>query len=283
MNKNFYQSLSGKKIAISGSTGGIGSALCEHISALGGSIVCLDRNADKVAALIKKVKKEHPHTTIEHIYMDLENPDSVKAAAEALKASGVDILVLCAGAYHIPRRICAGGYDNIFQINFLAPYYLASIMKPFLETRGGRLVAVGSLSQVIARLDETDPQGLKSRPAAAYGSAKLRLMLSLTRLFEGSDVLSLTHPGISPTGITSGYPKFIRGIIKYPMRLIFMSPKKASICVLRGIFLPTPKGSWMAPRVLGIWGRPRLAKMRSYSDVDADTVSSQLENYLKSG
>lgn len=268
MKKLRYPSLAGKRIAISGSTGGIGGELCRHIASLGGEVICLDRNEKKARALIDRIKKEYPDARLRHEYMDLEELDSVDGAAKRLTELDTDVLILCAGAYHIPRKRCKSGHDNVYQINFLAPYRLSELMKPYLESRGGRLVAVGSLSQAVARLDPDDPEALSARPAAAYGSAKLRLMLSLSSLCGEGDLLSLAHPGISPTGITNGYPPLIRALIKYPMKLIFMSPKRAAVCILHGVFVPTPRGYWISPRLFGVRGAPTVTKMIGYAEGD---------------
>lgn len=281
MTKKLYPSLSGKKIAVSGSTGGIGRELCRHIASLNGEIICLDRNAEKAARLMEEIKKDFPDTRLRHIYMDLEDLESVGAAADRLGGMNIDFLVLCAGAYHVRRRKCEGGTDNIFQINFLAPYYLATRMKPYLVKNGGRAVAVGSISQVIARFDPTDPFCENGGAAKAYGNAKRCLSFALTRSFEGSDSLAVTHPGISPTGITSGYPAFIKAVIKYPMKLVFMSPRRASECVLRGIFEPTSTGKWIGPRAFGVWGKPRTASLGGYNAAEADLAIAEGEKILK--
>lgn len=278
---NKYPSLSGKRVAVSGSTGGIGRALCAHLARLGADIVCLDRNAKKAADLADALKAAHPHIDIRYIPMDLEDMASVGAAADRLCEMGTDFLVLCAGAYHIPRKRCENGIDNIFQINFLAPYYLAARMKSHIEAMCGRVVAVGSISQMIARFDPAAPCRLKGGHVTAYGNAKRCLSFALSRLFEDSHSLAVTHPGISPTGITSGYPAFIKAVIKIPMRLIFMPPEKASECVLCGLFTPTEAGQWIGPRVFGIWGKPRAAAMSGYSSREADEVTKEAKKMLK--
>lgn len=261
-------------MAISGSTGGIGRQLCLSLSRLGANIICLDRNAEKV----KELARELTETDVRHILCDLSDMQSVHRAADELEKADVDVLILCAGAYHIPRVTCDSGYDNIFQINFLAPYYLAARMKPHLLKRGGKVVTVSSLSVALTRFDPEDPEKATGNAVTAYGNAKRCLLFSLSSLYDGSDALSLTHPGISPTGITSGYPRLIKAAIKYPMKLVFMSPKKASNCVLRGVFQATERGKWIGPRILGIWGKPKLTEIKSYNDRESDIVFRWLKN-----
>ena len=71
--KQNAQSLDGKTIAISGSTGGIGNELCKILASLGAKIICLDRNAQKVEALKQMLLKDFPSiskpTTLATLYI----------------------------------------------------------------------------------------------------------------------------------------------------------------------------------------------------------------------
>lgn len=280
MKRNEYPSLEGVTVAVSGSTGGIGREVCLSLARLGARLVCVDRSASKVAALRGELLELSPSASVLHVPLELEDRRSVLSAAERLKEIGIHYLILCAGAYHIPRKDC-GGVDNIFQINFLSPYLLAREMSDHIEAAGGRIVAVGSLSYGFVRFDPKDAERRRGGDAAAYGNAKRCLMFSLWRLTAGRGGLSVVHPGISPTGITSGYPPFVRAIIKYPMRLVFMSPKKAARCVLEGVFASTDEGEWIGPRFFGVWGAPRRSKVGGYTPEEADTVISAANELLE--
>ena len=278
MNSNNSHSLSGKTVAVSGSTGGLGSALCFHLASLGAAIVLADRNPVKAEALAERLRDAHADVSVRYVRVDLEDMSSVVRGADELAAIGIDYLFLSAGAYHLERKKCDTGYDNVFQINFLAPYVLAHRLKGHIESRGGRVVAVSSLSCSFAGFNASDPQYLGVRTASrVYGNAKRILTFALYRLFEGSNALAVVHPGISPTGITGGYPKVVRALIKYPMKLLFASPKRASLCILEGIFRSTDEGGWIGPRVFGVWGRARESSLSCYSRYEADTVFSFAE------
>ena len=71
--KNEYTSLMGKTVAISGSTGGIGKELCASVASMGGSLLLLDRNPEKVGALISSLQKSYPSLSAKHILLDLES------------------------------------------------------------------------------------------------------------------------------------------------------------------------------------------------------------------
>ena len=109
-------SLSGKTVAISGSTGGLGRELCRYFAMLGASLILVDRNTDKSLGVANELKSEFPELTVSCIKADMSDIESVKLAEKSLSQMNVDFLVLNAGAYSIPRynryRIRQRFYDK---------------------------------------------------------------------------------------------------------------------------------------------------------------------------
>lgn len=256
INKN-CSSLKGKRVAISGSTGGIGTILCDYLAYLGADIICLDRNTDKSTRLIADLKIKYPNLSADHINVDLEDFNRVVTVTEQLKQLDIDYLILNAGAYKIPRHKCSTGFDNVFQINFVSPYYISKNLFPNIKKRGGRVVAVSSIAHNYSKIDVNDID-FSTRTAASkvYGNAKRFLTFALYGLFNNDQTLSVVHPGITFTNITNHYPKLTFAIIKYPMKIIFMPPKKAALCVLSGIFSGCSNNEWIGPKIFNIWGLP---------------------------
>lgn len=274
LNKNF-SSLQNKTVAISGATGGIGSALCDFLAYLGADIICLDRNSEKSYRLIDGLKAKYPNLKAEHITLDLENFVQVKAVTELLKKSSVDYLILNAGAYKIPRHKCDSGYDNVFQINFVSPYYIARELAPFIKQRNGRIVAVSSIAHNYSEINENDIDFSNIRQASkVYGNAKRYLTFGLYGLFANDCTLSVVHPGITLTNITAHYPKIIFKLIKLPMKIIFISPKKAALNLIYGIFNCCRQNEWIGPEILNIWGLPKRKKLHTCSDAEAEKICS---------
>ena len=151
--------------------------------------------------------------------------DNVKSVTKELENMDIDIFIHNAGAYSIPRKICSSGYDNVFQINFVSPYYMIRTLLPTLRAKKGMAVAVGSIAHNYSKTDERDIDFRKrSASSKVYGNAKRFLMYSLYELFknEKEASLSIVHPGITFTNITAHYPKLIFAVIKHPMKIIFM-------------------------------------------------------------
>ncbi|MBO5845313.1 MAG: SDR family NAD(P)-dependent oxidoreductase [Clostridia bacterium] len=270
--KKNTSSLSGKTVAVSGSTGGLGRALCKYLAALGADLILIDRSISRSNALKQELESKFPRLSVRQILLDLEDVASTKRAAEELSELPVDYLVLNAGAYYIPRHECALGYNNVFQINFISPYYLARTLLPSVSARGGRIVAVGSIAHNYSKINETDIDFSSVRAASkVYGNAKRFLIFSLYELTDEGKI-SVTHPGIAVTGITAHYPKIIYALIKYPMKLIFMSPRRAALSILRGLFEDCGENEWIGPRVLNVWGLPKKQKLRTCSATEAAKI-----------
>lgn len=254
INKN-TERLDGKRIVISGSTGGLGRELCRYFASLGAELILLDRNKNKSNNLATDLQREFPNLKISLVTADMSDMASVTKATEDILSMSVDYLILNAGAYSIPRETCTTGYDNVYQINFVSPYYLARKLLPGIEQRGGKVIAVGSIAHNYSKIDTTDIDfATRDRASLVYGNAKRYLTYALLSL--GSPSVAVAHPGISFTGITNHYPPLLFAIIKYPMKVIFMHPRAACLSVLSAMFTPCRSDEWFGPWIFDIWGRP---------------------------
>lgn len=262
-------SLAGKTVAITGSTGGLGRELCRHLLSLGAELILLDRNQTKAEALERDLWAEYPDARLSRMVLDLSDMASVRSACDALEEREFDVLIHNAGAYSIPRCICDTGYDNVFQINFVSPYYMTCRLLPRLKERGGRVVAVGSIAHNYSVTDENDIDFRTRKQASrVYGNAKRYLMYGLHELFreETEASLAIAHPGITFTNITSHYPPLIFAIIKYPMKVIFMRPRAAALSVVRGVLEGSEYRTWIGPRLFDVWGKPNVKRLRTATD-----------------
>ncbi len=271
-------SLCGKTVAISGGTGGIGQALCRALAARGATLLLLDRNAEKAARLIDTLHAEFPSLQVTHRAMDLTDFSSVAQTARALSDTPPYALILNAGAYAVPRFRCDTGWDNVFQINFVAPYYLARTLKP----HGVRVVAVGSIAHNYSKTDPADVDFSTRRAAGrVYGNAKRHLMFALYALFRGEGGLAVTHPGITLTGITAHYPKWIYWLIKPCMRVLFPPPHRACRAVLQGLFEDCGENEWIGPRFFSIWGRPKKRALHTCTAEEAAHIADTAEDIFQ--
>lgn len=276
--QNNTSDLSGKLVAVTGTTGGIGKDLCRHLASLGASLVLVDRNRTRSEAFAREIESEYS-VPVSCVCVDLSDIQSVKRGTDELLALPIDVFIHNAGAYSIPRATLDIGYDNVFTINFISPYYIIKRLVPTLKERGGRVVVVGSIAHNYSKIDPADVD-FSSRKAASkvYGNAKRYLMYATATLLEKEGIAcAITHPGISFTGITAHYPKLIYAIIKYPMKIIFMKPKKASLSVVKGVFCDTGVGMWLGPRIFDVWGLPSLKPLKTAKQDEINRIFATAE------
>lgn len=273
--KNNTKSLKGKTIAISGSTGGIGKQLCEIIVGLDANLILIDRNKQRQEDLREQLLTQNGLAGITLLQADMSDFESVKRVTEDLKKLSPDVLLLNAGAYKIDRCITTIGYDNVFQINFVSPYYMINQLLPTLREREGRVVVVGSVAHNYSHINENDVDFRNNlKCTKVYGNSKRFLMFGLYELFKNETKvqLSVAHPGITSTNITAHYPKLIYAIIKYPMKVIFMSNKKASLSIIKGVFDNTDYHYWWGPKLFNVWGYPKKSKLKTCSEDESRKI-----------
>lgn len=273
-------SLVGKRIAITGSTGGIGRELCRFLAELGADLILLDRNRERSSQFRAELLHDFAERSIECISVDLSEIDSVKKATEELKQREIDFLIHNAGAYSIPRKKCDTGYDNVFQINFVSPYYMIRELLPQLRVRGGRVIAVGSIAHNYSKIDPEDIDfSSRTKASLVYGNAKRYLTYSLLALAEQQRDVSfvIAHPGITFTNITAHYPKLIFALIKHPMKVIFMKPKRACLSILLGVYESCSPEEWIGPCAFDVWGLPKKKRLTTASPAERKAIAQTAE------
>ena len=256
-------SLVGKRIAITGSTGGIGRELCRFLVGLGADLILLDRNMERSS----QFRAELLH-------------DFAERSIETLKEREIDVFLHNAGAYSIPRKKCDTGYDNVFQINFVSPYYMIRELLPQLRVRGGRVIAVGSIAHNYSKIDPEDIDfSGRFKASQVYGNAKRYLMYSLLALAEQEREVSfvIAHPGITFTNITAHYPKLIFALIKHPMKVIFMKPKRACLSILWSVYESCSPEEWIGPCAFDVWGLPKKKRLTTASPAERKAIAHTAE------
>ena len=284
--KKNTSSLLGKTVAVSGSTGGIGRSLCRYLAELGADLVLLDRSRERSEEHRRTLLSLREGISVSCITVELDDPDSVTNAAEALRNYPVDIFICNAGAYSIPRKICKSGYDNVFQINFVSPYMLINSLLPSLRERHGKVVVVGSIAHRYSVSDPADADfSTRKKASLVYGNSKRYLMFALSEKFRNeTDVgLAVTHPGITFTNITAHYPKIIFALIKHPMKIIFPSTRVACLSILRGVFEDTAPDEWIGPSLFDVWGLPKKKRLRSLKKGEAEYFGKWSMSNVKKG
>ena len=272
-----------KTIAITGSTGGLGSLIVKDLSK-DFNLVLVDRNINKSKALAAEVLAEDPTANIDFVTCDLADFESVKNAVNALIGRDIHVLMLNSGVYNVPVFKCDTGYNNVFQINFTSQYYMARQMVEKSATLE-KVVITSSVAHRYDRIDEKDVDfSTRTKSAKIYGNSKRFLTFALYEYFKGvkDKKLAVAHPGVTLTNMTNHYPKFIYPIVKLGIKIFFPSPKKA----IRSLLLAARQEScgykeWIGPSVFDVWGKPKKSKLKSCTDEESRRIADIAENIYK--
>ena len=253
------EELKGKTIAITGATGALGQEICFALAKEGANLIFVDRNLEKSKALAQKIMSAFPQTKVENIKCDLLSLDDVKKAQKTLLGMNFDVLFLNSGIFNVPLVKNEFGLNNVFQVNFLSQYYLA---RKLLEDghKLKKIVAMGSIAYRSVKYDEDDFDYSNGKAQQTYGISKKFLIYSLFGLGErfSSVEISIAHPGITATQLTTKNNKFLKRL----MKIIFPSVKKAGRSAVCAICEHCEKFFWFGPPIFDVYGKPRQKRLK---------------------
>jgi NAD(P)-dependent dehydrogenase (short-subunit alcohol dehydrogenase family) len=155
---------------VTGSTSGIGRATAERLAAQGMHVVVSGRNAERGDEVVRGIRAAGG--TADFVRADLRDATSAKELAEAALAIGdgrVDVLVNSAGIFPFGATAdtTSDGFDEVYDINVKAPYFLVAALAPGMAERGA-----GAIVNVTTMVAEFGAAGM-----GLYGSTKAALVL----------------------------------------------------------------------------------------------------------
>jgi len=137
--------VSGKIIAVTGASSGIGQAMASHLAKSGAKVIAIARRTE---ALSKWA--ENTDGSVGFVAADLGDIDSLANVSQKIKShfGNVDILINAAGlnprihADEVTKKI----WNETLDINLNAPFFLAQQMVPAMkESKWGRIINFASL------------------------------------------------------------------------------------------------------------------------------------------
>ena len=235
MNKRVYypqaNSLIGKNIVITGSSSGLGLESSKRLAAAGATVIMTARSDQKASNALAEVRQYLDEHSIKNanIYattLDLADMQSIKTFPKRYeellgsKSKMIDVLINNAGVAAIPEKeMTRDGFEVTFQTNHLGPFMLTSLLFPYLNREGSRIINVSSRAHVFSTIASTNEAGLdignlnsevdySGLGWPAYGRSKLENILFTQELQRRADSaglnwLSVTalHPGVVATDI----------------------------------------------------------------------------------
>ena len=268
-----------KVVAITGSTGGILTQVCLGLVKDNYDLILINRNLAKSEEQRNKLLEINPNVNIDILIADMIDIDSVKKVTNELLTRDFDYLILAAAIYNQKVVPTSTGYNNIFTVNFISPYYMA---REVLEHKPNvKIITICSVAYKYApiNLDDIDKTSEK-RNTHIYGNSKRFLMCSLMNYHN----VIRAHPGVTETKLTSHYPKFINWLIVIGIKLLFPSNKKAARNILYGIDHQTNYLEWIGPSFIDLYGKPKIKKLKKLQQEEIDqiiTISEEIYKKIK--
>ena len=212
---------SGRVAIVTGANSGLGFDTAAVLADKGAHVVLAVRNLDKGNQAADRIKAKSPNAVIAVQELDLTSLDSVRKAADELRANNprIDLLINNAGVMYVPtRETTKDGFEMQFGTNHLGHFALTGqLLDNILPVEGSRVVTVSSFGhRILARIHFDDLQlERKYNRVEAYGQSKLANLLftyELQRRFKlkGAPTIALAaHPGFADTELMRHLPGFI--------------------------------------------------------------------------
>lgn len=162
----------GKACVVTGAGSGIGKAIAERLAEEGGNVVCVDINAEAIAATVGGIRQAGG--VAEAFTADVSDPNQVDAfVANCVELyGGVDVIVNNAGV-NIPgvfHEVSDVVIDKTLNVNVKGTMYGCRAAIPYMLKKGsGSIVNISSVN------------GLVSEPFLAVYSASKGAVVMLTR------------------------------------------------------------------------------------------------------
>ena len=275
----------GRVAIITGSNTGLGYDTALTLASHGARVVLAVRDVEKGKAAAARIADASPRAEVTVQPLDLGSLQSVRAAAEELKAAHprIDLLINNAGVMYPPKQTTADGFELQFGTNHLGHFALTGLLlENLLPVAGSRIVTVSSIGhRILAKIHFDDLQWERTyNRVAAYGQAKLANLLftyELQRRLGGQErsdpgngiggqdatVALAAHPGLSNTELMRHLPSLLSPLVG----LVAQSPAMGALPTLRAATDPGVRGGqYYGPDGLGeTSGHPKLVESSKQS------------------
>lgn len=218
-NKGLSDFVDGRSYVITGATSGLGLATACELSRLGGRVLLVGRNPEKLSQAASTVRDFSGCNEKNVVCLDAElsRISEVKRISQEIlyHAPVIDGLINNAGALFEQRGETDEGHERTLAINLICPWLLTRELLPELRRANGRVINVASGGMYLQPVYPDDMQYRQGRydGSKAYARAK-RALVAITEHWaaneDGVDFHSM-HPGWAATpGVARSLPAFHR-------------------------------------------------------------------------
>jgi len=195
----------GKKILITGATGGIGKAIVKKFLSLEGTVLATGTNTEKLDSL----KKEFP--TINILKFDISEHSKIEEFIEnvASQLVGLDVLINNAGITkdNLSLRMKDEEWKKVIDINLSSTFYLCKYaIKKMLKNKYGRIVNITSI------VGHTGNLGQSNYSASKAGIVAMSKSLA-TEYAKKNITINCVSPGFIQSNMTDNIVESIKAVL----------------------------------------------------------------------
>ena len=195
----------GKKILITGSTGGIGNALVKKFVSLDGSVLATGTNSEK----LEDLKKKFPNINI--LKFDISDHSKIEEFIEnvASQLNGLDILVNNAGINmdNLSLRMKDEEWKKVIDVNLGSTFFLCKYaIKKMLKNKYGRIVNITSI------VGHTGNLGQSNYAASKAGIIAMSKSLAI-EYAKKNITINCVSPGFIQSKMTDNIVESIKAVL----------------------------------------------------------------------
>ena len=265
----------GRTAVVTGANTGLGYETATALAAKGAHVVLAVRNIATGEAAADLIARAHPGASVAIQELDLTSLESIRSAADQIRAEhdSIDLLINNAGVMMTPKSTTEDGFELQFGTNHLGHFALTNLLLDrVVAAPASRIVTVSSVGHRFAngiRFDDLQWDREYSR-VRAYGQSKLANLMftyELQRRLRGTETIAVAaHPGGSNTELVRNLPP----VVAAATRLLAPLMQDADMGAL-----PTLRAA-TDPGVIGgqYFGPDGFAEQRGYPKVVASSAAS---------
>jgi len=232
MDRQAWTGARGKRVILTGGTGGIGLAAARQLVELGAELTIVGRSTERAEQARAKIP-----CPVDVLIADLSSQREVRALAREIlqRYPRVDVLINNAGAMFASRRVSVDGIELTWATNHLAAFLLTNLLlERLIVSAPARVITTASAAHYRARIPFDDVQAERSYGRVGferYGETKLANILftrELAARLAGTGVTAnCFHPGFVGTGFNHNNGRVMR-LGMFVARLVARSPEKGA-------------------------------------------------------
>ena len=237
--------LKDKKILITGSSGGIGKAICKKFIETDSKIIFTSSNQEN----LDKLSKEYGNQYQYHL-LDLLDSDNISKQMKEITESNPDISVLINNAGitkdNIFLRMKEDQWHDVIKINLNSNYYIIKSILPFMiKNKQGKIIGITSI------VGSTGNPGQANYAASKAGMISMYKSIAI-EVAQRNININLISPGFIETPMTNKLDENQKNNIltKIPMKRFGLPEDVANLA----IFLASSNSSYITGQTIHVNG-----------------------------